>query len=208
MDAISVQTHIHQTLTQPIKYMFPSYFSPCEFVMFDFTCLLPKQKHHHVQCNSPNLPLANIVYFGILYITINFRALKRVWLRRGFHTLIRNTSFPSPTNVGSHNPPPRGSTAKVSASYTICNSPSPPLANIVIFELFLSDFSRILKRVCQGEVNLEGKRKRGSPKRTMSINGGLRLLHTVCKPGSISNSLLLVDNFSDRTTVTMHKTCQ
>ena len=162
MDAISVQTHIHKTLTQPTKYMFRSYFSPCEFVLFDFTCVLPKQnsasyQHHHVQCNSPNSPLANIVYFDMLYITISFKALKRVLLRRGFHALIINASFPSPTNVGSHNPPPWGSTSSLThrsvfASYNICNSPSPRLANIVIFELSLSGFSRFLKRVCQGEV--------------------------------------------------------
>ena len=27
---------------------------------------------------------------------------------RGFHTLVKNVSFPSPIDVGSHNPPPRG----------------------------------------------------------------------------------------------------
>ncbi|MED6110524.1 hypothetical protein PIB30_043777 [Stylosanthes scabra] len=36
---------------------------------------------------------------------------KRVVLGRGIHTLIRHASFPSPTDVGLHNPPPSGSPA-------------------------------------------------------------------------------------------------
>ena len=103
-------------------------------------------------------------------------------LGRGLHTLIKNASFSSPTDVGSHNPPP--SEPKVLASTrsllqsmwdpsihppsgpsvltstpprvhpllglasllthrlmsdydTICNSPSPPLANIALFRLSL-----------------------------------------------------------------------
>ena len=59
-------------------------------------------------------------------------------------------SFPSLINVGSHNPPLRGPTCSlthhpVSGSDTICNSPSPPLAYIVLFGFFLSGFpSRFL----------------------------------------------------------------
>ena len=57
---------------------------------------------------------------------------------RGFHTLIRNVLFLSPTDVGSHNPPPSGAqrprwhTPDVWL-YTLCKSPSPPLADIVRF---------------------------------------------------------------------------
>ena len=62
---------------------------------------------------------------------------------RGLHTLIRNVSFPSPTDVGSHNPlrwGPASSLAHcpVSDSNTICNGSSTPLADIVLFELSLS----------------------------------------------------------------------
>ena len=37
---------------------------------------------------------------------------------------------------------------------TVCNSPRPPLADIVLFELSLSGFpSRFLKRVYKGEIS-------------------------------------------------------
>ena len=39
-------------------------------------------------------------------IRYQLHGFKTCLLGRGFHTLIRNISFPSPTNVGSHNPPP------------------------------------------------------------------------------------------------------
>ena len=102
-------------------------------------------------------------------------------LGRGFHTLIKNVSFSSPTDVGSHNPPPSklndfagirsflqsmwdpqstplrdptsllahhlmsGSASSLAyqleiGSDTIGNSSSPPLTNIVLFGLSLSDF--------------------------------------------------------------------
>ena len=51
--------------------------------------------------NSSSPPLVDIVLFGL-----SPRGFKTRLLRRGFHTLIRNVSFPSPTNVGYHNPPP------------------------------------------------------------------------------------------------------
>ena len=59
---------------------------------------------------------------------------KRVMLGRGIHTLIRHVSFPSPTNVGHYNPPPKGVQRPrwhidpVSGSDTICNSLDHPLA--------------------------------------------------------------------------------
>ena len=55
-------------------------------------------------CNSPSPLLVNIVRFGPLRITISPHGFKMRLLRRGFHTLIRNASFASPTDVGSHNP--------------------------------------------------------------------------------------------------------
>ena len=67
--------------------------------------------------------------------------------------------LPSPLqpDVGSHSPPPFGAqrawcppplvlSSAVSSSDTICNSPSPPLVDIVLFGLSLSDFpSRFFK---------------------------------------------------------------
>ena len=93
-------------------------------------------------------------------------------------------SFLSPTDVGSYNPPPlqdpvsslalippsnlcgisQSTLLRCPASSLahlpmpgidiICNSPNPPLLDIVLFELFFSGFpSRISKRVCKGEVS-------------------------------------------------------
>ena len=98
-------------------------------------------------------------------------------LGRGFHTLIKNAPFPFATDVGSHNSPPLQDLASslalvhlsdrceisqftplqglasslahrpVSGSDTICNSPSPLLAYIVIFGLSLQIFKmRLLGR--------------------------------------------------------------
>ena len=137
---------------------------------------------------------SNIVLFGLSLLGFPSRFVKTCLLRRDFHTLIKNVSFSSPTNVGSHNPPPsvpsaladtcfllnrcrtpqstplrsptsflahhlvstpfRGSTSSLahrplSSSDTICNNPSPPLVDNVLFRLSLSGFSsRFLKRVC------------------------------------------------------------
>ena len=52
--------------------------------------------------NNPSLPLADIVFFGL-----PLKVLKHL-LWRGFCILIRNISFPSPINVGSHNLPSLG----------------------------------------------------------------------------------------------------
>ena len=60
------------------------------------------------KCNNPSSPLIDIVRFGPLCIVVSLTVLKCVLLRRGFHTVIRNASLPSPTDVGSHNPPPFG----------------------------------------------------------------------------------------------------
>ena len=47
--------------------------------------------------NSPSPPLANIVLFGL-----PLKVFKTRLLGRGFHTLIKNASFPFSTEVGSH----------------------------------------------------------------------------------------------------------
>ena len=73
------------------------------------------------------------------------RGFKTRSLERGFHTLIRNSSFPSFTD-GDLTIHPLGGQASslahclVYGSDTICNSPSPSLAYIVLFRLPLSGF--------------------------------------------------------------------
>ena len=58
-------------------------------------------------CNSPSPLLVDIVCFDPLHITVNLTVLKRIV--RGFHTLIWNVLFFSPTDMGSHNPHHQGS---------------------------------------------------------------------------------------------------
>ena len=53
-------------------------------------------------CNSPNPPLADIVFFGLSLLGFPSKFFKTRLLRRGFHPLIKNALFSSPTNVGSH----------------------------------------------------------------------------------------------------------
>ena len=129
-------------------------------------------------------------------LDFSFQVFKMPLLRRGFHTLIMNTSFSSPTDVELHNPPPFGAgpasslalipfsnwceTAQSTplqgpasllahhlmstplrdsasslthrpkpGSNTICNDPSPLLADIVLFGLSLPSYLlRFLKRFC------------------------------------------------------------
>ena len=52
--------------------------------------------------------MVDIVHYGPLRIVIRFIVFKTWLLGRGFHTLVRNASFPSPTDLGSHNLPPLG----------------------------------------------------------------------------------------------------
>ena len=88
------------------------------------------------RCNIKNPPLADIVRFGTLRITVSLTVFKTHILGKDFHALIRKVSFLSPLNVGSHNPPPLGGPTSslvhrpVSGSDTICNSPNPPLEDI------------------------------------------------------------------------------
>ena len=87
-------------------------------------------------CNSPSPLLSNIIRFGPYHFQSH--GFKMRLLGRGFHTLIKNVSFPSqpmwdltihpswgPASLLAHYP--------VFASDTICNSPSPLLSNIVRF---------------------------------------------------------------------------
>ncbi|KAL4293748.1 hypothetical protein AHAS_Ahas18G0159100 [Arachis hypogaea] len=45
---------------------------------------------------------------GMIAEALHTHSSKRVMLWRGIHTLIRHASFPSPTDVGPYNPPPKG----------------------------------------------------------------------------------------------------
>ena len=48
-------------------------------------------------------------------------------LGRDFHTLIKNVSFSSPTNVGSHNPPPSGLSVLVGTHSLFQSTWEPPI---------------------------------------------------------------------------------
>ena len=52
-------------------------------------------------CNRPNPLLADIVLFSLSFWA-SPQSFKTHLIGSGFHTLIRNASFSSPTNVGSH----------------------------------------------------------------------------------------------------------
>ena len=141
---------------------------------------LSLQRYRVVQQNRPVTPLFQILTISSICTTILIKSQVRpskstankycsLWLvtyrhqphgsktyllGRCFHTLIRNVSFPSPTDVGSHNPPPLGGLASslthrpVSGFNTICNSPNPPLANVVRFDpLRIAVSLTVLKRI-------------------------------------------------------------
>ena len=53
-------------------------------------------------CNSQSLLLTDAVHFDSLCIVVSLTVFKSHLLERGFHTLIRNISFLSPIDIGSH----------------------------------------------------------------------------------------------------------
>ena len=55
-------------------------------------------------CNSPSLPLEDIVLLDFFF-QASSQGFKMHLIGRGFHTLIKNAAFSSPTDVRSHNPP-------------------------------------------------------------------------------------------------------
>ena len=55
------------------------------------------------------------------------KVFKTRLLRRGFHTLIKDTPFPSPTDVGSHNPPPSGSSVHAGTRSLFQSMWDPPI---------------------------------------------------------------------------------
>ena len=87
--------------------------------------------------------------------SISLKCSETCLLGRGFHIPIKNASFSSPTNVGSHNPPPWGPASllahrSVSGSNAICNSLSSPLAGIIYFgPLRIAVSFTVLKWVCE-----------------------------------------------------------
>ena len=106
----------------------------------------------------------------VFLFEIPLKIFKTRLLGRCFHTLVKNASFSFLTDLGSHNlllsgssvlasTPPwvhplRGLASSLahrpmSGFDTICNSSSPPLTDIVLFRLTLSNFpSKFLKHVC------------------------------------------------------------
>ena len=64
--------------------------------------------HRPMSSSDTITPFADIVLFEFSLSDFPSRFFKTRLLGRGFHTLINNASFSSPTDVGSHNPPPFG----------------------------------------------------------------------------------------------------
>ena len=56
-------------------------------------------------CNSQSPPLVADIVLSDFSFRASPQGFKTRLLGRRFHTLIKNVSFPFPTNVGSHNPP-------------------------------------------------------------------------------------------------------
>ena len=75
------------------------------------------------------------------------QGFKARMLGRGFHTLIRNVSFPSPTDVESHNPLPWRPVSSLGFD-TICNHSSSPLDIVRFSPLHIIVNLTILKSVC------------------------------------------------------------
>ena len=72
-------------------------------------CLFPKES----SCNSLSPPPVDIVFFKLFLLGFHSRFLKHL-LGRGFHTIMKNASFSSSTDVGSYNPLPSGPTSFLS----------------------------------------------------------------------------------------------
>ena len=71
------------------------------------------------------------------YILININSTRL--LGRGFHVVIRNVSFLSPTDVGSHNSPPWGPSVTIVVSrqqiWRLCDTHSQHRVGLAYFEL-------------------------------------------------------------------------
>ena len=83
----------------------------------------------HTICNRPSLPRVDIVLFRF-----SPQSFKTCLLGRGFHTLIKNDLFHSPTNVRSHKPPLLGTTSSLalvplSNQYVPLSNQYVPLSN-------------------------------------------------------------------------------
>ena len=112
-----------------------------------------------------------MVLFGLFLLGFPSRFFKTCLLERGFHTLIKNASFSSLTDLGPPNPPlsspafllayhlvarvhppfetqpSRRHIARCLALIPTCNGSSPPLANIIFFGLPLKVFkTRLVER--------------------------------------------------------------
>ena len=98
--------HVWEWFPHPYKECFILLSNRCG--ISQFTPLGPASSLAHCSvsgsdtiCNSRNLPLTDIVFFGFPFRT-SPQGFKTRLLGRGFHTLIKNVLFFSPTDVGSH----------------------------------------------------------------------------------------------------------
>ena len=115
--SILARTHsLSQSMWDPLIHPFEAQHSCWHIAScpppFGVQPLSPSLAHHPVFnsntiCNSSSPPRTDIVLFGFSLLN-SLKVLKRVLLGRGFHTLIKNVSLSSPTDIGSHNSPPFG----------------------------------------------------------------------------------------------------
>ena len=97
----------------------------------------PKQ----IICNSSSPSLVDIACFLLVTYCRQLHSFKTSILERGFHILIRNTSFLSPTDVEFNNRSSlraQRSCCPMSGSHTICNSPGPLLVDMFALAHYVS----------------------------------------------------------------------
>ena len=90
-------------------------------------------------CNNPNPPLTNIVRFGLLYIAANRHGFKNAFTRKRCSHPYKECFVPLSNRCGISQFTFFGGLAfslahrSISGFDTICNSPNPPLVDIVRF---------------------------------------------------------------------------
>ena len=81
--------------------------------------------HHSVSSSDTicNGTASRYCPLWVFPIELPLKVFKTRLLERGFHTLIKNVLFSSPTNVGSHNPPPLWSPMSLLAPRLVSTPP-------------------------------------------------------------------------------------
>ena len=68
---------------------------------------------HLLKLHSGTGTHPDTVLFEFTLSVFFLKVFKMPWLGGSLHTLLKNVSFPSPTDMGSHNPPPLGPTSSL-----------------------------------------------------------------------------------------------